>query len=769
MLEKELRLALVCYGGISLAVYMHGITKEIWQLNRASRDFHDGSPPGPATREVYRDLLQAIQEKSGTKLRVITDILSGSSAGGINAVFLAKSLVSGRSLDPVTDLWLNCADVDMLLDPDARPVGKFTKFWATPIAWTALRVNRTIDESVSPEARREVASKMSRFVRARWFAPPFGGGQFTGILLTALQQLEQGEQGPTLLPFGQPLDLFVSATDFYGYSESLRLHSPREVVETEHRLTFSFHSKGYAGVELASPPELAFAARATASFPGAFPPFRIDELDRVLAERNIYWPERDQWLRTALPKHYRQGIAEETVLIDGSVLSNAPFHEALRAIRNRQARRQVDRRFVYIDPLPDGMAFRFGGGDARERKLPSFFETIIGAASNIPREQPIRDNLERIELRSERARSIQRISANLRPEIEAQVEAMVGSRLRKEKLDAAQLENWRMTIQEKAAADAGLAYSAYAHLKLVHLADATATTIVHLLGNAEPERKRKLREDTFAIFSRQGLELLTDGDRIDTMRAITFFRRHDSGFRIRRMRFLARRLAEQVEDQGLAPVAITDLLHDAIYDALALCLERQDADFFDGDFVQELSSGKLSVEGMIEMLADRQGLVAMDRSIDSILAPVLAQLPSDAFRQMLIAYVGFPLFDIATLPLMEGEGQNEFEPIKVDRIAPQDATSLQSAGTLRGTEFHNFGAFFCRAYRENDYLWGRLHGAERLIEIVNSTVARENRLDEKECGDLKKRLFRAILNEERDKLGEVKGLVDRLLAATEKL
>ena len=28
MREKELRLALVCYGGVSLAVYMHGTTKE---------------------------------------------------------------------------------------------------------------------------------------------------------------------------------------------------------------------------------------------------------------------------------------------------------------------------------------------------------------------------------------------------------------------------------------------------------------------------------------------------------------------------------------------------------------------------------------------------------------------------------------------------------------------------------------------------------------------------------------------------------------------
>ena len=45
MREKELRLALVCYVGISLAVYMHGITKEIWRLVCASRAFHDRDTP----------------------------------------------------------------------------------------------------------------------------------------------------------------------------------------------------------------------------------------------------------------------------------------------------------------------------------------------------------------------------------------------------------------------------------------------------------------------------------------------------------------------------------------------------------------------------------------------------------------------------------------------------------------------------------------------------------------------------------------------------
>ena len=33
---KEVRLGLVCYGGVSLAVYMHGLTKEIFKLVRAA-------------------------------------------------------------------------------------------------------------------------------------------------------------------------------------------------------------------------------------------------------------------------------------------------------------------------------------------------------------------------------------------------------------------------------------------------------------------------------------------------------------------------------------------------------------------------------------------------------------------------------------------------------------------------------------------------------------------------------------------------------------
>jgi hypothetical protein len=38
-LMREVRLGLVCYGGVSPAIYMHGVTKEFYKLVRAARAF----------------------------------------------------------------------------------------------------------------------------------------------------------------------------------------------------------------------------------------------------------------------------------------------------------------------------------------------------------------------------------------------------------------------------------------------------------------------------------------------------------------------------------------------------------------------------------------------------------------------------------------------------------------------------------------------------------------------------------------------------------
>ena len=63
MRQKELRIALVCYGGVSLAVYMHGVTKEVWKLARASRAFHASEPRAEGVQGVYRDLLGRVNQR----------------------------------------------------------------------------------------------------------------------------------------------------------------------------------------------------------------------------------------------------------------------------------------------------------------------------------------------------------------------------------------------------------------------------------------------------------------------------------------------------------------------------------------------------------------------------------------------------------------------------------------------------------------------------------------------------------------------------------
>src|SRR4051812_19030173 len=187
MREKEIRLALVCYGGISLAVYMHGITKEIWRLARASQAFHQGETPASGSQGVYRALLQEIQEETGLRMRVLVDIIAGASAGGINGVFLAQAITTGQSLEPLTKLWLDSADVEALIDPVAAPSGRWSKAWAAPIAWMAARRSAaSIDELVEASARDEVRLKLSHFVRSRWFEPPFGGALFSGLIFDAL-------------------------------------------------------------------------------------------------------------------------------------------------------------------------------------------------------------------------------------------------------------------------------------------------------------------------------------------------------------------------------------------------------------------------------------------------------------------------------------------------------------------------------------------------------------------------------------------------------
>jgi patatin-related protein len=790
MRQKELRIALVCYGGISLAVYMHGATKELWKLTRASRAFHDpdGPPDGPPdappdappdsgplptdSEAVWFDLLRDIAARHDLRLRVLPDIIAGASAGGINGIFLAQAVHSGQSLEPLTRLWLERADIDVLLDPDARLISRFFKHWAVPVVRLLLdRPGNSVSASVAPQARAEVRAKLSRLVRSRWFEPPFGGIGFARLLAEALDVMAASPPGPPLLPPGHPLDLFVTATDFAGHAQSLPLHSPQRIAETEHRLPIGFAAPTPArgGGQLAALPELVFAGRATAAFPGAFPPLRLDEIDRLMAEREQTWPGREAFVGRVLPGR----DAEAAALIDGSVLVNAPFAEAVAVIGSRPAQREVDRRLVYIDPRPrlaatgTASAGPERGASAAARphgRLPGFLPVLFGALSSIPREQPIRDNLEELGRQSRETTRLGEIVTNLRGEVEGQVEQLFGHTLFLDSPTPARLERWREKAQEAAASRAGYAYQGYVQAKFSGVVGALAA----LVRSALPAEEEDVIYTVLAQhLATHGLGTIRSSREAMSPAATDFFLQHDLAHRIRRLRLVARRLAGEWHPLPDVTDAERQAARDAVYHALSLYFDREGTRRMGPGF-PVLAARIFTEPGVVlEHIASHRQLAATDAVADAILANAMARMPRPLRRLVLLAYLGFPFFDVVTLPLLRGQGLAEFDPVKVDRISPEDCGAIRKGGALAclaGVEFFNFGAFFSRAYRENDYLWGRLNGAERMIDILLSTLDDGHGITEGERALWRRRLFLAILDEEEPRLTADPALVAGLRA-----
>ncbi|MEW9855521.1 patatin-like protein [Novosphingobium sp. M1R2S20] len=749
MRHKELRIALVCYGGVSLAVYMHGVTKELWKLLRASRAFHTGQSPGEGSEGVYTALLRQLREEHGLSLSVMTDIVAGASAGGINSVFLAQAIHSGQSLDPLTELWLSEADIDVLLDPDARPGARTAKFWMTPVASYLLqRPGNGVSSSVSPETREEVREKLSRLIRSRWFEPPFSGIGLSRLLLRALKAMAEGPTAVPLLPPGHPLDLFVTTTDFSGRLQPLRLHSPELVYESEHRLSIGFRGKvpDTPGKPLAPLLDLVFATRATSSFPGAFPALQISEIEQLADKENMGWESRDRFLERIMPEHVQAGDVERVSLIDGSVLVNAPFADAMAVLHERPAHREVDRRFVYVDPTPQQT---FPGTPDDPKGPPGFVATIFGAVSAIPREQPIRDNLEALETASRETATLRTIAESLRPEIEDAVEKLFGRTLFLDRPTPKRLSAWRAKAQQAAWQQAGFAYHGYSQVKFSGI----LTLLTRIVMQAAPGvgSRRAVNDALSASLTAQGLDRLSALRGSASPPVIAFFRQHDLSFRIRRLRLLAQRTTEETILYDAADETAADRMLGITYEALSLYQAKESVSALGSAFAGVASKVFEDPAAVLEWIATRRNLPQLDSQVDTMIAEGLGALPSAARRRLLLAYLGFPFYDTVTLPLLRGEGSNEFDPAKVDRISPDDCHAFAATSALRGTEFYNFGAFFSRAYRENDYLWGRLHGAERLIDLVASTLD-ERPLKMEHLDRFKREAFCAILDEEEGRL-----------------
>jgi hypothetical protein len=204
--------------------------------------------------------------------------------------------------------------------------------------------------------------------------------------------------------------------------------------------------------------------------------------------------------------------------------------------------------------------------------------------------------------------------------------------------------------------------------------------------------------------------------------------------------------------------AALDTMKEGLYTIVTPHLQRRQPSFFGTDVRAAAAGAALDPGAALASLAAAMDLKGLDAESDAALIRLFGvDMPRPLRRALTSAYLGFAFFDIALLPLLQGETADEFDEIKVDRLSPDDALSLREAGggRLKGAQFNAFGAFFSRAYREHDYLWGRLHGAERLIDIVASALPEDAMLPADTLAALKARAFAAIVAAERDKLQAV--------------
>lgn len=281
---EELRLALVLNGGVSLAVWMGGVA---FELNRLVRETHP----------VYRGLL----ELTGTTARI--DVISGTSAGGINGAALALAQIHDTSLYALRDVWLDTAGLERLLRaPDEKEPASL------------LRGND-------------------------WFLPK---------IRDAFETLARGNPSAA---DAVPVLLSLTTTLLDGQGHR-RLDDFGEVVEdTVHRAWWRFERSGdgdaFADRQIVD--QLAFAARATASFPVAFEPARYDP---CAAPFQGVKPPR---LSVRLPGG-GQAVQDVRYLLDGGILDNKPFEAALDGISRLPAHGNTRRVLAYIVPDPAGAA-----------------------------------------------------------------------------------------------------------------------------------------------------------------------------------------------------------------------------------------------------------------------------------------------------------------------------------------------------------------------------------------------------------------------------
>jgi len=716
---RELRLAIVCYGGSSLAVYMHGVTKELNRLVKGSAlaDPKQGTP----SERVYADLLTELAGRhEGARTRVVVDVIAGTSAGGINGICLAKALAHNRSQDELRNLWFDHGDIDGLLNTPGWVKGRFPKF-----AWVAVNA-----------LKRE---PLKGQVMAQW-------------VYDAFRNMDGQQPAPesltSLMPERHKLELFVTVTDFFGYGRQVPFTDPNPIVDTRHHHVLAFRYGSDDGEDdfgEDSNGALTFAARTTSCIPGVFPPVSFADFGTWLG------PTRPIDFDALERKYFRlYELAEfppkETWFVDGGVLDNKPFGPAIEAIRERPADMEVDRRLLYLEPDP-GDAQR-----AKQQPRPNTLTAAIGGLTGLPRAEPILDDLVEVGALNERVQRIADIvETSWQPIgdlVDKHMQALSAIPTGAQSPELAQL---RGDLDEAARRDAGFNYATYVRLKISGVVDRYAETACAVCDLPPDSSHAQLARRVVRCWA-EGEELFEKDGVGPTGGQLDFLRDFDLDYTQRRLRFVIDGVSGWYKSVGQAGYPTRGQLDEVkarLWKAVLRLRDVMSGEKFEEDVgvhyracfpvdVMRTFMQQPEFDPVEYVTEHKTKLATLETELRTFLRTELATFTNDLYadlvkltqswddarkRALLVRYLGFPFWDVLLYPVQALSDVGERDKVEVVRLSPRDTKRIPNPNApnpkLVGAGQHHFGAFLSkRGGREKDYLWGRLDGAERLIGIL---------------------------------------------------
>ncbi len=283
-MATEIRFAFALNGGVSLAIWIGGVVDEVLRFvdagKRAAHDEYDDANPYIA---LCREL----------DIAPTVDVLAGSSAGGLNAAFLATAVIHGcTNLHPIKQLWLDHGSFDKLLRPpnDASLISVLN-----------------------------------------------GDGNFLPHIEQAFELL--AKNGTGFVDVDPPVMVRLTATSLAGRITTIS-DGRGELASVDHRAEFIFRNPDFDfAADDRAIQRLSRACRSTASFPGAFEPSTVP-VD--LYDRRHVTGLFDEVTTPTIP------------LIDGAVLVNLPAQSTVEAIIRQPSRERIERVLALVVPDPGG-------------------------------------------------------------------------------------------------------------------------------------------------------------------------------------------------------------------------------------------------------------------------------------------------------------------------------------------------------------------------------------------------------------------------------